>query len=182
MWRIAVLVAAMHTVPTPAASAATNLGWPETIEQLAEARSKAETCAETLKASSDKAAIAAGRITYGAAKAEADGVIAGLKIALVEGGKPETLPTVLTSLKTAGAGLQEVCGAALKAAITAQGSKGVIDEILKAPIEPIINAISAGVGALWTQHIKMDELERETIKSELEAAKWPTFADVGPAQ
>ena len=179
MRRIALLVAAALTVP---AAAATSLGWPETIEQLAEARSKAETCVETLKASSDKAAIATGRITYGAAKAEADGVIAGLTIALVEGGKPDALPTVLTSLKKAGAGLQEVCDAALKTASAAGGTKGVVEDILKAPVEPIVNAISAGVGALWTRHVETDKLEQETIKTQLEAAKWPDFGGVAPAQ
>jgi hypothetical protein len=182
MWRIAVLVAAMHTVPTPAASAATNLGWPETIEQLAEARSKAETCAETLNSSSDKAAIKNGRLTYGLAKSAAHGVISGLTIALVQGGKPETLSTVQTSLKKAGAGLQEVCDAALKTVSASGGTKGVVEDILKAPVEPIINAISAGVSALWARKVETDKLEVETIKTQLEAAEWPDFGGVAPPQ
>ena len=99
--------------------AQTRLGWPETIELLAQERTQAETCAETLKSSSDKAAIATGRLTYGAAKAQADGVIAGLMVALVGSGQPDALPTVLVSLKKAGTGLQEVCDAALKTASAA---------------------------------------------------------------
>jgi hypothetical protein len=47
---------------------------------------------------------------------------------------------VLASLKKAGAGLQEVCDAALKTASVAGGTKGFVEDILKAPIEPIVNA------------------------------------------
>jgi hypothetical protein len=94
--------------------AQTSLGWPETIELLAQERTQAETCVETLKSSGDKAAVATGRLTYGTAKSQADGVIAGLTIALVQGGQPDGLPRVLASLKKAGAGLREVCDAALK--------------------------------------------------------------------
>jgi hypothetical protein len=156
------------------AAAQTNLGWPETIELLAQQRTQAETCVETLKSSSDKAAVATGRLTYGAAKSQSDGVIAGLTVALVEGGKPDALPMVLTSLRKAGTGLQEVCDVALKTA-SARGSKGLVEDILKAPIEPIASAISSGISALWTGHAEKDKLELATIKGQLDAAKWPDF-------
>ena len=141
---------------TPAAAQAT-LDWPETIQLLAQQRTQAETCVATLKSSGDKAAVATGRLTYGAAKSQADGVIAGLTVALVQGGQPDVLPTILTSLKKAGAGLQEVCSAALTAA-SAAGNRGLVEDILKAPIEPIVNAISSGVSALWTGHVEKDKL------------------------
>lgn len=154
--------------------AQTSLNWPETIELLAQERTQAETCVETLKTSNDKAAVATGRLTYGVAKSQSDGVIAGLTVALVQGGKPDALPTILASLKKAGAGLQEVCDAALKSA-SATGSKGLVEDILKAPLEPIVNTISSGVSALWTGHVENDKLELETIKGQLEAARWPGF-------
>jgi len=99
-----------------------SVGWSDTIDLLVQERSQAEACAELLKSSGDKAAIAAGRIAYGEAKAESDGAIAGLETALVQGGKPDMLPTVLTNLKKAGAGLKVVCDAAIKAA-PAAGTK-----------------------------------------------------------
>jgi hypothetical protein len=139
------------------AAAQTSLGWPETIELLAQERTQAETCVETLKSSSDKAAIATGRLTYGATKAQSDGVIAGLMVALIQGGQPDALPMVLTSLKKAGAGLREVCDAALKTA-SVTGSKGLVEDILRAPIEPVVNAISSGVSALWTAMSKKTSL------------------------
>jgi hypothetical protein len=166
----------------PGAGAATSVGWPETIELLAQERSQAETCVEVLKSGSDKPTIATSRLTYGAAKAQADGVIAGLTIALVQGGEPNTLPAVLTRLKEAGAGLQEVCDSALKTASAEGGTKGVVEEILKVPIEPIVNAISSGVSGIWTGRVEKDKLELETIKAQLEAAKWPDFGQVAPPQ
>ncbi len=105
-----------------AVSDKTTLGWPDTIGALAEMRAKAETCVAFLKSSGDKAAIATGRTTYEAAKVEVDGVIAGLTTAQAQGGKPDALPTVLTALRRAGAGLQEVCDAARKT-ISAGGIK-----------------------------------------------------------
>ncbi len=169
-------------VLAPAAAATTGVGWPETIELLTQERSQAETCVDVLKSSGDKSAIATGRLTYGAAKAQADGVIAGLTIALVQGGKPDTLPEVLTRLKEAGLGLQEVCDSALKTVSGAGGNKGVVEEILKGPIEPIVNAISSGVSAVWTRQVEKDKLALETIRAQLEAAKWPDFGEVTPLQ
>jgi hypothetical protein len=171
--KIVASLGAMLFLLAPALAQA-SLNWPETIELLAQERTQAETCVATLKSSSDKPAVATGRLTYGAAKSQADGVIAGLTVALVQGGQPDALPMVLTSLKKAGAGLQEVCDAALKLA-SAAGTKGLVEDILKAPIEPIVNAISSGVSALWTGHVEKDKLELETIKGQLDAAKWPEF-------
>jgi hypothetical protein len=159
-----------------------SIGWPEMTDSLTQLRSRAQSCVEVLKSGSDKAAILASRITYGDAKAAADGVIAGLTTTLVQGGAPGTLPQVQTNVAKAGAGLKEVCEAAVKTASAAAGTKGVIDTILAAPLEPILMAISSGVAALWTRRVEQDKLELETIKTQLEAAKWPNFGDVAPAQ
>jgi hypothetical protein len=156
------------------AGAQTSLGWPDMVALLAQQRSQAEACVQTLKSIRDSAALATDRLTYGVAKSQSDGVIAGLTVALVQGGEPNALPTAQASLRKAGEGLQEICDAALTAA-SAAGSKGLVEDILKAPIEPVVNAISSGVSALWTGHVEKDKLELETIKGQLEAAKWPDF-------
>jgi hypothetical protein len=152
------------------ALAQTSLDWPDMIDLLAQQHSQAEACVQTLRSSSEKAI----QLTYKTAKSQSDGVIAGLTVALAQGGNPDALPTALTNLKKAGTGLQEVCDAALKAA-SAAGSRGLVEDILKAPIEPIVNAISSGVSALWTGHVEEDKVEFETIKGQLDAAKWPDF-------
>ena len=105
-----------------------------------------------------------------------DGIIAGLMTALVQGGDPSSLPTARASLATAGKGLKEICDAAVKT-IT-PNTKGVWEEIAKGAVEPLIKAISDGVGALWMRHVERDTLEIETKKSQLEAAKWPKFSDI----
>jgi len=162
--------------------AAQTAGWPDTIDLLAQERSQAEACVDLLKSSGDEPTITQGRITYGAAKAAADGVIAGFTVALVEGGKPQNLPRIQANLEKAGVGLQEVCDAAAKAAHAAGGTKGVVDEIVTAAVGPVVDALKLAAGALWTQHVENGKLEQETIKTELDAAKWPDFGEATGAK
>lgn len=155
--------------------AKTAVGWPDAIDLLAQQRSQAETCAELLKSSGDKAAVTAGRITYNAAKAKADGVIAGVTVALVEGGNPQDLPKIEANLEKAGAGLPEVCDAAAKSAYSRAGPKAWWR------ISPTGRSVRWWTGSsrpqapLWTRHVEKDQVELETIKAQLEAAKWPNF-------
>ena len=94
------LIASASTwiIPATLCSAQATLGWPEVIALLAKARTQATSCIEVLKSSGDKAALASARLIYGMAEGEMDGVIAGLTTALVEGGEPDRLPTIRTSL------------------------------------------------------------------------------------
>jgi hypothetical protein len=110
------------------------------------------------------------------AEAEMDGTIAGLTIALVQGGDPSSLPTAQASLETAGKGLKEICDAAVKT--VTPNTKGLWEEIAKGAVEPLFKTISDGVSALWTRHVEKDKLELETKKTQLEAAKWPKFSDI----
>jgi hypothetical protein len=168
--------ASIWIFPATLCTAQATLGWPEVIALLTKARTQATTCVEVLKSSGDKAALPSARLTYGMAEGEMDGVIAGLTTALVEGSAPDRLPTVRTGLETSGKGLKEICDAAVKT-IT-PNTKGVWEEVAKGAVEPLFRAISDGVGALWTRHVEKDKLELETKKSQLEAAKWPKFADI----
>jgi len=170
------LVSASVWIVPPTLCAAQTLGWPEVIALLTKARTQATTCVEVLKSSGDKAALASARLTYGMAEGEMDGVIAGLTTALVEGGDPDRLPTMRTSLATSGKGLKEICDAAVKT--ISPNTKGVWEEISKGAVEPLIKAISDGIGALWARHVEKDQLELSTKKTQLEAAKWPKFGDI----
>jgi hypothetical protein len=163
-------------VPATLYAAQATLGWPEVNALLAKARTQAITCVQVLKSNGNKAALAKAQLTYGMAEGEMDGVIAGLTTALVEGGNPDSLPTARTSLGTAGKGLKEICDAAVET--IPPNTKGVWEEIAKGPIEPLIKAISDGVGALWTHHVEKERLELESTKTQLEAAKWPKFGDI----
>ena len=177
--RILLIVSAsIWIVPATLCTAQPNLGWPEVIALLAKARTQATTCVEVLKSSGDKAVLASARLTYGMAEADIDSVIAGLTTALVEGGNPDSLPTMRASLESSGKGLKEICDAAVKT--IAPDTKGVLAEIAKGPVEPLIKAISGGVGAVWARHVEKEKLELETKKTQLEAAKWPKFGDITP--
>jgi hypothetical protein len=171
-----IVFASIWIFPASICAAQATLGWPEVIALLTKARTQATTCVEVLKSSGDKAALASARETYGMAEAEMDGVIAGLTTVLVEGGNPSRLPTLRTSLETSEKDLKEICDAAVKT-IT-PNTKGVWEEVAKGAVEPLFKTISDGVGALWTRHVDKDELELETKKSQLEAAKWPKFGDI----
>jgi hypothetical protein len=70
----------------------------------------------------------------------------------------------------------EICDAATKT--IAPNTKDILGDMVKAAVEPLIKAISAGVGALWARHVEKDKLELETKKTQLEAAKWPRFTDI----
>jgi hypothetical protein len=173
--RIALIVLA-SIVPSTLCMGQTAFGWPEVIALLAKAKTQATICVQVLKANGDKPLIASAQLTYGMAEGEMDGIIAGLTTALVQGGDPNSLPIARASLETAGKGLTEICDAAVKT--VTPNTKGVWEEIAKGAVEPLFKTISDGVGALWTRHVERDQLDRETKKTQLEAAKWPKFSDI----
>lgn len=169
------LVFVLALTLSASAAAETTIGWPETMDRLTEQRGQAEACVAQLRDSGDAAAIRKSRIVYGAAKAASDGVIAGFTVGLVERYKPEALPPLQANLERAGKGLKEVCDAALAAGSSAGGSKGVVEELAKGAVEPVVAALKDAAGALWARKVEEDKLESETIKGQLEAAKWPDF-------
>ena len=112
------------------------------------------------------------------ARAEMAGVIDGLTIVLVDGGKPESLPRIRDSLEGSGKSLQDICDAALKT--VAPHTKGVWEEVAKGAVEPLVQAISDGIGAVWKSSVDKDKLATDTKKTKLEAARWPEFGDIAP--
>jgi hypothetical protein len=179
-----ILGAAAFALAFPAAALAAAqppLGWPEVIGALTTERSNAETCVGLLKSRVDAAALDKAKATYGMARADMDGVIAGLEALLAEGGKPGNLPNVRPSLETSANSLKQICEAA--AATATPNTRGVWDEIAKAVggagVEAVVNKTSDGVAALWTHYlVDPDKLALETRKSKLEAARWPEFGDI----
>ena len=97
-----------------------SIGWPEAVSRLAEERSKAELCVASLKRYGNSEQVSHGQLTYGSAKAEFDGVIAGLVIALGEGGNPGSLLSLDAKLADGAKGLEQFC-------------KSVSDLVPKAP-------------------------------------------------
>ena len=78
---------------------AQEINWQEAVARLARERTLAETCVVLLKKYGDTAAKDRGSLAYGEAKAEYDGVIAGLVVALARKGQPESLPDLQARLQ-----------------------------------------------------------------------------------
>jgi hypothetical protein len=178
IWAVFVLL----VCAAPALGQARGIGWPDAVSRLAEERSKAEICVMSLNRYGNQDQIAQGRLAYGTAKADFDGVIAGLITVLAEGEKPESLPSLDAKLADGATGLGQFCKSVSDLVPNASGQKGVLDAMVKAAVEPVINALSEGVAALYNNHRKDDALTRQTIQTQLEAAKWPDFAKVEAAQ
>ena len=167
----------------PGISRASDIGWQEAVDQLAGERTQAETCAGLFKRYADQAGLPRGELAYGKAKANFDGAIAGLETALTEKAGPNSLTTLQTDLAHGAASLQAFCKMTVD--LLPPGgegnAKGIVEDIAKAAIEPVIVAMSKGVAALYNGHRNDDALTIETIKTQLEAARWPDFAEVKSA-
>ena len=74
--------------------------------------------------------------------------------------------------------MQDICGAALKT--VAPHTKGFREEVAKGAVEPLIKAISDGVGAVRKLSGDKDKLAIDTKKTKLEATRWPEFGDIAP--
>jgi hypothetical protein len=159
-----------------------DIGWPEAVGRLAGERSKAKTCAELLKGYGDQQQSSRGQLTYGEAKANFDAVINGLITALTEGGNPKSLPRLETDLENGATSLGNFCKTVSAMLPSTSGEKGVLADIAKAAVEPLIKTLSEGVAAIYNNYRKDQALTRETIKTQLEATKWPNFAEVQAAK
>ena len=172
--KIVAVLGAMLFLLAPAL-AQTSLNWPETIELLAQERTQAETCVETLKIQQRQGG---GR--------DRPAHLRRRQVASRRGhrrphgragpGRPARRPAHGPHQpQESGRGPSGGLRRGAEDGFRSGGTKGLVEDILKAPIEPIVNAISSGVSALWTGHVEKDKLELETIKGQLDAAKWPEF-------
>jgi hypothetical protein len=161
--------------------AADDIGWPEAVDRLAGEKSKALTCAALLKKYGGTHQISQGELAYGEAKANFDGVIAGLITALGEGENPKSLPSLETELEHGAAGLKAFCQPVSNVVPKSSGHKDWVTDLATGGLQPVIDALKEGVGALYNDHRKDDALVKETIKTQLEASRWPDFAKVEAA-
>lgn len=162
--------------------ASPSMTWPEATAQIVKLRTTSETCVSIVKQYGNAAQKAQIRLAYGDAKANVDAIIAGLTVALYEDGKSGSLPSLQEDLQTASNDVQSFCGVAGKVLPTSSKHKGVVDEIAKASIEPLIKAVSDGIAALYNNHRNDKELVKKTIQAQLEAAKWQDFDKIPSGQ
>ena len=167
---------------TPGSGAGAIIGWQEAVARLAAERTRAETWAALLKKHGDAAAIDRGALAYGEAKAEVDGIIAGLVIALSQREAPTSLPDLEARLERAvraGAALADLTRP-LVAPATA-GEKGLVADLVKEVVSGAVGPLVEAVRAIWLARGEADRLTRATIQTQLDAARWPAFATITPS-
>jgi hypothetical protein len=161
---------------------ATGIGWPEAVGRLAGERSKAEICVALLKGHGDNEAVARGRLAYGVAKADFDAVIAGLTTALAEGGNPKSLPSLEAALLRGASGLGAFCKTVDGLLPATSGQKSWLGDAVKEGIEQLIKPLLEAVSTIYNNFRSDKAMTRVTIRTQLEAAKWPEFDEVEPVQ
>jgi hypothetical protein len=158
------------------------IGWPEAVARLTEERSHAEICVASLKGHGNPDQVARGKQDYGTAKAPFDGVISGLIAALSEGGNPERLPSLEAKLERGAVGLAAFCKTADDLLPAATGQKSWLGDAVKEAINPLINSLNEAVSSIYTNYRGDKAATRMTIRTQLEAAKWPEFDGVKAVQ
>jgi hypothetical protein len=156
---------------------AEGIGWQEAVARLAHERTRAETCVRLLKTYGDEGALRRGDLTYGEAKAEVDAVIAGLIVALAKEDDPASLPDLETRLERGVKGRETLCEQVEPLVPDATGEKNVIADLVAGAVGPLIEAAKE----IYLDAEEADRLTRLTIQNQLEATKWPAFADISTA-
>ena len=137
-----------------------------------------------MKKYGNKEQVGRGELSYTNAKADADAVIAGLVTALSAGQEPASLSSLQATLNSGVSRLAEFCNTVGALVPSTAGQKGgvagILTAIVQSPgaIEQLLKMLSAGVSTLYTNSRTDDALTRATIKTQLEAARWPTFSEV----
>jgi hypothetical protein len=164
-----------------ATSRAETMPWQEAVSRLASERAMAETCAALLKKHGDGTQKAHGEITYTSAKADSDAVITGLITALSSGEAPGGLPGLQARLNSSVSsnvsGLIEFCSMVRKLIPDTAGQKGTLTDIA-IPLEHLLTRLSDGIAAISIYYRSDDALTRRTIRTQLEAARWPAFSEI----
>lgn len=154
------------------------INWQEAVATLTRERTVAETSAGLLKKYGDAMAIVPGALAYGEAKAEYDGIIAGLTVALARKAAPASLPDLEARMQRAFAMRQAFCQSVEPLVHQPKaGEKGVVEEVVKGAVGPLIDALKA----IWLRTRDDSALTRKTIQTQLEAATWSDFTTVVPS-
>jgi hypothetical protein len=158
---------------------AQEINWQEAVARLARERTQVETCVIVLKKYGDPTARDRGALTYGVAKAEYDGIISGLSVALARKEQPASLPDLQSRLQRGFEKREAFCQSAqsFMPQGNREGDKGPIEEIVSGAVGPLIQAVQA----IYLRAKDDDLLTRKTIQTQLEATSWPAFISVPPS-
>jgi hypothetical protein len=175
-WPLVTVLAVCVVLP----ALAEDIGWQEAIARLAYERTMAETCVKALKiyGKNNEHAIQGGEIAYDNARAEYNGIIAGLIVALARKADPPGLPDVEARMKRGFEAREAFCKSVQPLVPPEDaGQKGVIKDIVSGAVGPMVDAVKA----IWMRVRDDDALMRRVIENQLEATSWPPFASISPS-
>ncbi|MDO9713453.1 hypothetical protein [Paracraurococcus lichenis] len=156
----------------------TSLRWPEAIARLAAERTRAVTCAAQARTLEEGTAPLAA--AYGEAKAEMDGIIAGLSVALAEGRAPKGLDDLPRRIEAAVTKREAFCRTvAERMPPVPPGQRSVLSDMFG--IGKLVKELVEAGLAIAQHRTDAEKLRRDTIRAQLEATRWPDFADVPSA-
>lgn len=155
-----------------------SIGWQEAVLRLSAERGRAENAARLLKQLGDKAAVDHGRLIYGDGRAEVDALIDGLLVALAQGEGPSSLPELEARLQRAVEAREALSALVKPLLLHRMGEKDLPIAELIEMAGAIIPSLLEAVRTLWVQVRDADRLKAETIRTQLEAARWRDFAAI----
>jgi hypothetical protein len=163
-----------------AQAAAPAMTWPEAVELLVLERDSAELCARVAKRflpEGDKVALTEAELGYETARAEFNGVIAGLQAALIQREEEPALATVESRVAAGTETRRTFCQRAKAIEPPPEpGEKGLLDEAVSGTVAAVLEA---GV-TVWSKIRDDDKQRRESLRAALDEAKWPPFAKIEP--
>ena len=171
------LVAVLASFSVWAAPA--RMSWQDGVARLGQERHQAETCAAVIKARGSVAMIDNALMTYSGAKAEIDGIIAGLVVALAKDDEPGSLSSLNPRLERATAGRESLCRTAGSLLAPDPGAKG---GELAAIVEGVVGSLIDAARALIIDSRERDAQTRKTIQNQIEAQAWAPFDAIVPAR
>jgi hypothetical protein len=172
------LLVLMAVCAVAGSRAAEEIGWQEAVARLSQERTLAETCVGLLKKFGNAGEVDRGALAYADAKAEYDGIIAGLDVALASRDRPASLPDLDARLQRGFAKREAFCVSVRPLVpLPAPGVKSPITDIVSGAVGPLIDAVKA----IWLRTRDDDALMRKTIEIQLEATTWPSFASISPS-
>jgi hypothetical protein len=113
-------------------------------------------------------------LEYETARAEFDGVITGMQVALIENQEPPALETVERRLAQGTEARRAFCDKAEALLPPEQRGERGIGEVIAGTVSQVIES---GV-AIWSRLRDSDEARRESLRSALDEAKWPAFKEI----
>lgn len=164
----------MFTLIAPSLVYAQDINWQDAVARLAHERTRAETCVSLLKQHGDEASISQGKLAYSKAKANMDGVIAGLITALALDEEPESLADLNSRLEKGVSERKKFCKQVSSLVPKNPGEKNAFVDLLGNVIGPLIKSVTT----IYMDMRKTDSLTRKTIQTQLEGTKWSTFSEI----